>query len=117
MAKITRAELRELLQREKIDPSRVFSKEQLLNDEKLMKAIDDEIELKQYRADNRALNEEMQREVEKDKLKGSDEDEFIPGGPPIPLTEEEKKKQKKDNELIPGVDDDLDKDENSLIPD
>lgn len=50
----------------------------------------------------------------------SSKDDFIPGFPDKPkiLTEEQKRQQKIDGALIPGVDDDeLKDDENSLIPD
>lgn len=107
---ITKAELKELIEREKIRPEQIFSKQDFLNDEKLMKAINDEIELEQYRELDRELNKQMDEEIDADKLK---ENDMIPGDEP--QKKGEKKKPNPDNEFIPG--NDKPGDDQDLIPD
>lgn len=104
-AKITIAELRDLIEREEIKPSKIFEKEDFLKDSKLMKRFEEIAELEAYRAEKKT------GETEEDKKKMI-ENEMIPGDDKPILTPEEREQQKKDNEFVPddnepGGDDDL----------
>ena len=66
---ITIGELRDLLEHEKIKPSKLFDKKDFLADPKLMKALADKRELEDYRAEKK----------KKQELKEKDDDaSFIP---------------------------------------
>ncbi len=108
---ITMGELIDLIRREKIAPEQIFEKEDFLKDKKLMKAIDEKIELEKYRAEDQELNKQMDEEIEADKLA---ENSMIPGSPDK-LTPEQKKRQEEDNEFIP--DNEPEGEDNDLIPD
>jgi len=87
---ITKAELKELIKREKIKPDQIFSKEQILADSQ----VKDWIELEEYRAENRALNEQMEKEIAEDTKKSGKENPLIPD-------DDEKPDKDDDNDLIP----------------
>lgn len=93
---ITMTELKELIEREKIKPEQLFSKEQIIEDPKVKAKIDELIDA----------------EIKAEKLK---EDSMIPNGKSDPLTPEQKKQQEKDNELV--ADGKGDPGEDDLIPD
>ena len=85
--KITISEMRELLKREEISPHKIFSKEDFLGDKKLVKAVNDALDLEEYRA----------RETkEKEKKKEEDIYDLIPDIEP-----QGKPGEDDDNELIP----------------
>jgi len=94
--KITIEELKELIEREDIKPSKLFSKEDFLNDSKIKEKID----------------QIMKADEEKRK---KEENSMIPGDDKPILTPEEKKKQEEDNEFVP--DDGKPGDDSDLIPD
>jgi len=102
--KITIPEIAQLLKEEGISPHKIFSKEDFLNDEKLMEAVKDKIDLEDFRAGEKKLKEEKE-----------EENSMIPGSDPKPLTPEQKRQQKIDNEFVP--DGELGKGDNDLIPD
>lgn len=99
---ITIGELREIIKENDIKPDKLFVKQDFLNDEKLMKAVGEKIELEDYR-----LNEKEKKKEQTDDL--------TPGDGISILTAEQKAQQEKDNELIP--DKDNGESDNSLIPD
>jgi len=82
---ITKDELIELIQREKILPEQLYTKEEILGDPKVKAKVE-------------ALIEIEKKEIAK--MKKEEENDMIPGGPDKPLTDEEKKKQDEDNEFV-----------------
>jgi len=98
--RITIGELRDLIKHEKIEPSKLFEKEDFIKDEKLISAMKDKMELEDYRAGK-----------DKEKIEKDNADSMIPDDKPGTLTEAEKRQQEKDNELVaddkPGEDEDL----------
>ena len=59
---ITIGELRDLLEHEKIKPSKIFNKQDFLADLKLMKALADKRELEAYRAEKKKKQELKEEE-------------------------------------------------------
>lgn len=97
---ITMDELKELVEREKIRPEQLYTKEEIINDPKIKEKIEQLIK----------AEEEKQMKERKE-----EEDQFIPGTPNRPLTEEQKRQQEKDNELV--ADGKSDSGDDDLIPD
>lgn len=97
---ITMSELKELIEREKIKPEQLFTKEQIVNDPKLKPKIDALID-----AEIAAIKAKAKTE----------EDRFIPDDTPPNLTPKEREQQRKDNELV--ADGKGDSEDNDLIPD
>lgn len=102
---ITVGEIRDLLKREKIPPSEMFSKEDFIKDEKLIKAMAEKQELEDFRS-----------ERDKKKIGEDDADSMIPDDRPGTLTEAQKRQQEKDNEFVADGTGDSD-DPDDLIPD
>ena len=59
---ITIGELRDLLEHEGIEPSKIFNKQDFLADPKLMKALADKRELEAYRAEKKKKQELKEEE-------------------------------------------------------
>ena len=97
MAEITMDELKELIEREKIRPDQLFTEQEILNDPKLKAKID------------ALIDAEIKAGIKKE------EDMLIPGSPNAPLTDEQKRQQEKDNELVADGKGDSD-DDDDLIP-
>ena len=98
--KITKGELRERIKELNVKPEDLYTKEEILSDSE----VKDYIELERQKAE---------KKIEADKLK--EEDMLIPGSPNAPLTDEQKRQQEKDNELIADGKSDSD-DDDDLIP-
>lgn len=99
---ITVDELKELIEREKVRPDQIFSKQQILNDPEVRRYLDKLI-----------LKKQEEEKIKADKLK---ENDMIPGDDIPKLTPEQKRKQAEENEFIPNGKTD-NKGENDLIPD
>jgi len=112
-------ELISMLRLRGIKPSQIFKAEEVLEDDDFKKKFETEIDyriwLKQEQIEEED-NKDLQRQVEEEKLE-SKENELIPGSE-NELSEEEKKRQKEnENELIPDVDSEGDSNNsNDLIP-
>ncbi len=93
----------------KLQPSQIFSKDELEKDPEFGKIIKSEVDYESWKAE-KELKEEQKKIKKEKKLKN--ENELIPG-----IEEEKKKKKDQDeNELIPDSDNE-DSEDNDLIPD
>ena len=109
---ITIDEIKKLIQENKIQPQALFTKEALLADPSIILHVqtlgeEEKKELEKYRADNKALNEQIEKGIEADKKKKEEEerqrkeddeaaDEFIPD-----VDEKGKPGSEEEDELIP----------------
>lgn len=119
-------ELKKLIKEQKIKPSELFDRDELRSDPVVKKEIDLAVSFEEHWKDLQ-LNEEMEKEIEKEERKQNEQEELRKKKEQeenelIPDIEGDEKKEKDDNELIPGPEDDEEgegsKDNgNELIPD
>ena len=70
---ITLGEMRELIEREEIKPTKLFEKEDFLNDKSLMKRFAEKEELEDYRAKEKDKKKEEEEEGSSPLSPGADE--------------------------------------------